>query len=70
MFCITIFEKDECIKERYIVQKNNNIKIKVIVETQGLSEEDNKRLGWVIRKGKFEDIKDIAQEFEIIRKDK
>ena len=68
VLCITMFEKDGCIEERYVVIKRDDVKIKVTVETEGLDEEDRKRLGWIIRKGKYDDICDIAKEFNVLDK--
>lgn len=68
ILCITMLEKDGGVEERYIVMKRNDVNVRVIVETEGLDEEDRKRLGWIIRKGKYNDICDIAKEFNIIDK--
>lgn len=66
VLCITMLEKDGCIEERYIVIKRDDVKVKVTVETEGLDEEDRKRLGWIIRKGKYDDICDIAKEYNVV----
>jgi len=68
VLCITMLEKDNCTEEKYIVMKRNDVNVKVTVETEGLDEEDRKRLGWIIRKGKYEDICDIAKEFNVTSK--
>ena len=65
ILCITIFENDGYVKDSCVSIKRDNAKIKVIVETEGLDEEDAKRIGWIIRKGKFYDIYDIANDYEI-----
>ena len=65
ILCITIFENDDFVKDSYILIKRDNAKVKVIVETEGLSEEDAKRIGWIIRKGKFQDIYDVINNFEV-----
>ena len=70
ILCITMLEKDGCVEEKYIVMKREDVKVKVTVETEGLGEEDRKRLGWIIRKGKYDDICDIAKEFNVIDKKK
>ena len=49
--------------------KRNDVNVKITVETEGLDEEDRKRLGWIIRKGKYDDICDIAKEFTVKHKD-
>lgn len=69
VLCITMFERDECIEEKYVVIKNEKTKVKVIVETDGLDEEDAKRIGWIIRKGKYEDICDITSDYIITKKE-
>lgn len=63
--CITIFENDAYVKDRYVLIKREDAKVKVIVETEGLNEEDGKRIGWIIRKGKFQDIYDVVNDFDI-----
>lgn len=68
VLCITMFEKDSCIEERYIVIKKEDANIKVTVETEGLDEEDRNRVGWIIRKGKYEDIFDVVKEFNVVEK--
>lgn len=68
VLCITMMEKDTYIDEKFIVAHNDKEKIKIIVETEGLDEEEVKRIAWIIRKGKYEDIYDIAQEFNVINK--
>lgn len=65
ILCITIFEKDDFVKESYVLIKRENVKVKVIIETEGLNEEDSKRIGWIIRKGKFQDIYDIVNDYEV-----
>ncbi|MBQ8043639.1 MAG: hypothetical protein IJ272_05765 [Clostridia bacterium] len=65
ILCITMLEKDDCLNENYVILKRENAKVKVIIETEGLNDEDAKRIGWIIRRGKFEDIYDIANNFEI-----
>lgn len=66
VLCITMLEKDTCIDEKYIIMKRNGINVKVTVEAEGLDDEDIKRIGWVIRRGKYDDICDIADEFNVI----
>lgn len=68
ILCITIFENNDFVKDNYVLIKRDNAKIKVVIQTEGLNEEDAKRIGWIIRRGKFEDIYDIAHEYEIERK--
>lgn len=68
VLCITMLEKDGCIDEKYVVITSEKVKVKITVETEGLDEEDAKRLCWIIRKGKYQDIYDIAQDFEVINK--
>ncbi len=68
ILCITIFENDDFVKDSYVLIKRENAKVKVIVETEGLDEEDAKRIVWIIRKGKFQDIYDVVNDFEINRK--
>ena len=68
ILCITIFENDDCVKDNYVLIKRDNSKVKVIIETEGLNEEDAKRIGWIIRKGKFQDIYDIANDYEVKKK--
>ena len=65
ILCITIFENDDFVKDSYVVIKKDNTKVKVIVETEGLDKEDAKRIGWIIRKGRFQDIYDIVNDYEI-----
>jgi len=65
ILCITIFENDDFVKDNYVLIKRDNAKVKVIIETEGLNEEDTKRIGWIIRKGKFQDIYDIVNDYEI-----
>ena len=69
ILCITMLEKDGCIEDNYMLFKNENSKVKVILEIEGLSEEDAKRIGWIIRKGKYQDVYDIANDFELINKE-
>lgn len=69
ILCITMLEKDGCIEDNYVILKRENTKVKVIVETEGLSEEDAKRIGWIIRKGKYQDVYDIANDFELVNKE-
>ena len=61
-----MLEKDPPLEDNYIILKRENAKIKVIVETEGLNEEDSKRIGWIIRKGKYQDIYDVANNYEIV----
>ena len=68
ILCITIFENDDYVKEGYVLIKREDAKVKVVVETEGLNEEDTKRIGWIIRKGKFQDIYDIVNDYEVKRK--
>ena len=68
ILCITIFENDDFVKDSYVVIKKDNTRVKVIIETEGLDEEESKRIGWIIRKGKFQDIYDIANDYEVKRK--
>lgn len=68
ILCITMLEKDGCIEDNYVILKRENAKVKVIVETEGLSEEDAKRIGWIIRKGRYQDVYDIANDFELANK--
>ena len=63
--CITMTEKDDCFNENYVVLKRENAKVKIIIETEGLNEQDTKRIGWIIRKGNFQDIYDIVNDFDI-----
>lgn len=65
ILCITFFENDDFVKDSYVLIKRDNAKVKVIVETEGLDNEDSKRIGWIIRKGKFQDIYDIVHDFEV-----
>lgn len=65
ILCITIFENDDFVKDSYVVIKKDNTKVKVIVETEGLDKEDAKRIGWIIRKGRFQDIYDIVNDYEV-----
>ena len=69
VLCITMLEKDGCIEEKYVVIKRDDIKVKVTVEIEGLEEEDSKKIGWIIRKGQYSDICDIA-EFNMVEKRK
>lgn len=66
VLCITMLEKENCIDEKYIVLKKESVNIHVKVETEGLDEEDRKRLGWIIRKGKYTDLCDLVDEFNVI----
>ncbi len=68
ILCITIFENDDFVKDSYVLIKRDNAKVKVIIETEGLSEEDSKRIGWIIRRGNFQDIYDIVNHYEVKRK--
>ena len=61
-----MLEKDGCIDVKYVMIKSENTKIKVTVETEGLSEEDAKRIGWIIRKGKYDDICDVVNNFDMV----
>ena len=70
VLCITMLEKDGCIDEKYVVIKNEKTKITVRVEVEGLEEQDLTRLYWIIRKGKYNDIYDVASEYEVIEKQK
>lgn len=65
ILCITIFENNDFVKDSYVLIKRDNAKVKIIIETEGLDEEDVKRIGWIIRKGKFQDIYDVANDYEI-----
>ncbi len=65
ILCITMLERDGCIDEKYVVIKNTDSKVKITVEIDGLDEEETKTIGWIIRKGKFDDIYDIASAFEV-----
>lgn len=68
IMCITIFENDDVVKDSYMLIKRDNAKVKIVIETEGLDEEDAKRIGWIIRKGKFQDIYDIVNDYEVKRK--
>lgn len=63
---VTIFEKDICVKDNYILVKNEKSNVKVKVEIKGLDEKDAKDIECIIKKGRYEDIYDIANEFEVI----
>ena len=65
ILCITFFENDDFVKDSYVLIKRDNAKVKVIVETEGLDKEDSKRIAWIIRKGKFQEIYDIAHDYEV-----
>ena len=65
ILCITMLEKDGLIEDNYIIVKRDNAKVKVTVETEGLNEEDSKRIGWIVRKGKFQDIYDVVNDYEV-----
>ena len=69
VLCITMLEKDNCIQDNYVMLKRENVKVKVIIETEGIDEEDAKRIGWIIRKGKYQDIYDVANDFELLNKE-
>ena len=69
ILCITMLEKDECIEDNYVVLKRNTARVKIILETEGFSEEDAKRIGWIVRKGKYQDIYDIVNDFEVVNKE-
>lgn len=69
ILCITMLEKDNYIEDNYVILKRENAKVKVIIQTEGLDEEDAKRIGWIVRKGRFQDIYDIANEFELLNKE-
>jgi len=64
ILCITMFERE--IDEKYVVIKRGKAKINVIVEVEGVNEEDAKKIGWIIRKGKFQDICDVVHDFKIV----
>ena len=68
ILCITMLEKDEEVTEKYTVLQNENVKVKVIVHTEGLDEEDVKKIKWILQKGKYDDIYDVACEFKVIEK--
>lgn len=68
ILCITIFENEDFVKDSYVLIKRDNAKVKVTIETEGLDEEDSKRIGWIIRKGKYQDIYDIVNDYEVKRK--
>ncbi len=70
ILCITIFENDGFVKDSYVLIKKDNAKVKVIVETEGLDEEEAKRIGWIIRKGKYQDIYDVVNNYEVKRSSK
>lgn len=65
ILCITIFENDNFVKDNYVLIKTEKAKVKVIIEIEGLDKEDSKRIAWIIRKGKFQDIYDVVNEYEI-----
>lgn len=65
ILCITIFENDNFVKDNYVLVKRDNAKVRVIIETDGVDDEDAKRIGWIIRKGKFQDIYDIVSDYEL-----
>ena len=62
---ITLFEKDNYINDRYVLIKNDTSKVKVRVEIEGLDKRDAKDIECIIKKGKYDDIYDIANEFEV-----
>lgn len=68
ILCITIFENDDFVKDSYVLIKRDNAKVKVIIEIEGLGEEDAKRIGWIIRRGRFQDIYDVVNEYEVVTK--
>ena len=68
ILCITMVEKDNCLCDKYITLKRNDVKVKLMLDIEGLSEEDSKKLAWIIRKGKFEDVYDVVNEFETLTK--
>lgn len=69
ILCITMLEKDNYIEDNYVILKRENAKVKVIIQTEGLNEEDTKRIGWIVRKGRFQDIYDVANDFELLSKE-
>lgn len=68
VLCITMLEKDNCFEQKYIVIKNEKIKVRLTIETEGLTEEEAKTVGWIIRKGKYQDVYDVVSNFKIINK--
>ena len=68
ILCITMFEKECSIDQKYMIITKDNIKVKVIVEAYDLNEEDIKKLDWIIRKGKYQDIYDVAYEYKVLTK--
>lgn len=66
VLCITMVENNGIIEDNYVVLQSDNAKVKVIVEIEGITEDEAKRIAWIVRNGKYQDIYDIAQEFEII----
>lgn len=68
ILCTTIFENDDYVKDSYVLIKRDEAKVKIIIETEGVGEEEAKRIGWIIRKGKFQDLYDIAQTIEVHNK--
>ena len=63
---ITLFEKNNYIDDKYVLIKNDTSKVKVKVEIEGLDKRDAKDIECIIKKGKYDDIYDIANEFEVI----
>ena len=64
------FEKEAYIDEKYILMKREEAKVKIKVEISGLEENDVKDIEWILKRGKYEDIYDIADEIEVINEDK
>ena len=63
---ITLFEKDNFIKNRYFLTKNNDSFVKIKVQIEGLDRRDAKHIESILQRGEYNDIYDIANEFEVI----
>lgn len=66
MFTIVAFcEKSLDNSERYIRIKKEGTSVKLKLEIEGISDKDKKLIENIIQKGKFEDIYDIVDEYEV-----
>lgn len=70
LISVSFLNREIYYDEKYIIKKNKNTNVNIKVIITGVSEEEGKRIGWIIQRARFEDIYDIANKYEVfVKKD-
>lgn len=63
---ITFFNNENLIQDGYIKNETNDRNIEVVLHITGESDEQTKKIEWMIEKGTYKDIYDIADKYTVI----